>query len=163
MNEVEHEIDFDENANIVLKKKVNVKKGSKSRASGAQFERRVRKDLEEKRWIVDKWSNNLDLENNKIIPAKRLFKRFKNNMGVMTIGTGFPDFICLQKMDNYYKIVGVEVKINGKLRKEEKEKCAWYLKNKTFNEVWIAKKEKEGRKIKVVYENFEEIYPKFLV
>jgi hypothetical protein len=163
MSEVEHEIDFDENANIVLKKKVNVKKGSKSRASGAQFERRVRKDLEEKRWIVDKWSNNLDLENNKIIPAKRLFKRFKNNMGVMTIGTGFPDFICLQKMDNYYKIVGVEVKINGKLRKEEKEKCAWYLKNKTFNEVWIAKKEKEGRKIKVVYENFEEIYPKFLV
>ena len=57
----------------------------------------------------------------------------------------------------------VEVQMNGKLRKEEKEKCAWYLKNKTFNEIWIAKKEVDGRKIKIIYENFEEIYPKFLI
>ena len=101
MNEVEHEISFDENSNIVLKKKVNVKKGSKSRVSGSQFERRVRKDLEDKNWVVDKWSNNLDFEENKIVPAKRVFKRFNPKMSVMTIGTGFPDFICFQKMENY--------------------------------------------------------------
>ena len=160
MNEVEHEISFDENSNIVLKKKFNVKKGFKSRASGSQFELKVRKDLIDKNWVVDKWTNNIDLEENKIIPAKRKFNPYSK---VMTIGTGFPDFVCFQKMDDYYKIVGVEVKMNGKLSKIEKEKCAWYLKNKIFNEIWIAKKEKDGRSVKIIYEDFKEIYPKFLI
>ena len=44
------------------KKKSEVKKGKKSRAAGARFELRVRKDLEDKGWIVDKWSNNVEFE-----------------------------------------------------------------------------------------------------
>jgi len=39
-----------------------VKRGKKSRASGAAWETRVRKDLEE-RWVVDKWSNNVEFSN----------------------------------------------------------------------------------------------------
>ncbi len=162
-DDVEHKIDFDDEGNIVLKKKVNIKRGSTSRASGGQFELRVRHDLIDKGWIVDKWSNNVDLENNKVIPARRVFRRFKANMGVMTIGTGFPDFISFQLMDDKYKIVGVEVKMNNKLSREEKIKCAWYLKNKIFSEVWIASKYKDKNRVMIKYENFVETYPKFLI
>jgi len=52
--------------------------------------------LEEKGWIVDKWSNNIDLDSGVVHPAKRRFARFNANMGVMTIGTGFPDFVCFK-------------------------------------------------------------------
>ncbi len=161
MEEVEHKIDFDEKGNIILKKTSNISKGKKSKSGGSQFELKVRKDLESKNWIVVKWTNNI--EDNRIIPAKRIFKRFNKNMGVMTIGTGFPDFLVFQKIDNYYKIIGVEVKSNGILQKIEKEKCAWYLKNQTFSEIWIAKKIKEKNKIHIEYDNFAETYPKFLI
>lgn len=163
MEEVKHKIDFDESGNIILKNKSNIKRGSKSKSSGSQFELRVRKDLVEKGWIVDKWTNNLDLEKKEIISAKRLFKRFNNNLGVMTIGTGFPDFICFQNRNEGYQIIGVEVKSNGILSKIEKEKCVWYIKNKVFSEIWIAKKDKIKNRIYVIYENFKEVYPKLLI
>ena len=38
------------------------KQGKKNRASGQRFELKVRKDLEEKGWIVSKWMNNVKLE-----------------------------------------------------------------------------------------------------
>lgn len=37
-----------------------VKQGKKNRASGADFERRTRADLNDKGWTVDKWSNNVE-------------------------------------------------------------------------------------------------------
>ncbi len=37
-------------------------------------------------------------------------------------------------------IIGIEVKSNGYLTKEEKEKCKWYLDNKVFSKIFIAKK-----------------------
>jgi len=37
--------------------------GKKNRKSGLEFERKVRKDLEEKGWIVSKWMNNVELTN----------------------------------------------------------------------------------------------------
>ncbi|MBU2576651.1 MAG: hypothetical protein KKF50_02925 [Nanoarchaeota archaeon] len=46
----------------IQKERVRIKRGGKARAAGGQFELRVRKDLEAKGWIVDKWSNNVDLE-----------------------------------------------------------------------------------------------------
>jgi hypothetical protein len=154
-----YETIWDEGGRIAIqKKKSEMKKGKESRASGAQFEARVRKDLEARGWIVDKWSNNLD--EGKIVPAKRVFRRFKANMGVMTIGTGFPDFVCFQKMGEYYKIIGVEVKVNGTLSKEEKEKCSWYLDKKVFNEIMIAKKIKEKNRIRVEYIDVLEILKK---
>jgi len=140
------------------KKKTNVKRGSMSKSSGNAFELKVRKDLEEKGWIIDKWSNNLDLEKGEIHPAKKRFARFKGNMGVMTIGTGFPDFVAFQLMrEERYKVIGVEVKMNGLLSRIEKEKCKWYLENKIFSEILIASKIKDGKKIKIEYVDFNNI------
>ena len=79
-NSEEYVTEWDEKGRIgTQKKKSKIKRGSKSRSGGGQFELRVRKDLEEKGWIVDKWSNNVDLstgddsgeaEEMKIVPAK---------------------------------------------------------------------------------------------
>jgi len=154
---VKHKIDFDEKGNVILKEKKKVTMGAKSRAGGAAFELRVRKDLNEKGWTVDKWTNNIDLEKNELIAAKRKMRFINQNMRFMALGTGFPDFIAFQLMDGdaNYRIVGVEVKMNGKLAKVEKEKCRWYLERKVFNEIWIASKVKEKNRVKVVYDKFE--------
>ena len=52
-----------------------VKQGKKNRASGSAFELRVRKDLEEKGWIVDKWSNNVELPQLRCIQPNSLTPR----------------------------------------------------------------------------------------
>ena len=191
--EVEYKPVVQSDGTVKLKKKSEIKKGRKSKASGSQFELRVRKDLEEKGWVVDKWSNNLDLEEGKIVPCKRVFKKFAVDKGVMTIGTGFPDFVAFQKMDlsenrrfsdykslptdvaddlihddsekdslsqntaNRYKIIGIEVKIGGKLDRTEKKKCSWYLSNEIFSEILVAKKVKEKNRVRVEYVDFLEI------
>lgn len=178
-----------------------VKQGKKNRASGADFERRVRSDLNDKGWIVDKWSNNVEFEkanpwvdksiqvvenvtkeesneilrkeflsSGKLTPAKHKFR----GRGIpMVIGTGFPDFIAFKQDDNYksytddygdsyeetiYEVIGVEVKTNGYLTKEEKEKCQWYLDNHIFNKILIASKTKVKNKIIIIYTDFEEKY-----
>ena len=77
-------------------------------------------------------------------------------MGVMTIGTGFPDFVCFQKRGDLFKVIGVEVKMNGTLSRIEKEKCAWYLNNGIFSEILIANKVKEKNRVRVEYVNVEE-------
>ena len=156
--EVEYKPVVQDDGTVKLKRKVNIKRGEKSRSGGGTFELRVRKDLIEKGWIIDKWSNNLDLETNTMHPAKRRFARFNSSMGVMTIGTGFPDFIAFQLREgNNYKIIGVEVKMNGKLSREEKQKCDWYLERKIFSEILIASKIKEKNRIRVEYMDFSEI------
>ncbi len=38
--------------------------GKKSKDAGRRFELKVRKDLEDKGWIVDKWSNNVEFKSN---------------------------------------------------------------------------------------------------
>jgi len=156
---IEFKASVGEDGNVVLKKKSKILSGKKSRTRGGVFEMRVRKDLEEKGWIVDKWSNNVDLDNGKVVPCKRVFKRFGVGKGVMTIGTGFPDFMAFEKRGNLFKIIGVEVKMNGKLSREEKLKCDWLLEGKVFNEVWVASKiqEKKGGRIRVEYVDFSKI------
>ena len=150
--EVEHDIDFDDEGNVVLKKRVEVKRGKKSRAGGSQFEARVRKDLEGKGWVVDKWSNNVD--GGKVVPCKRKFNPFNK---VMTIGTGFPDFVCFERRGDLFKVIGVEVKMNGNLSRVEKEKCVWYLENGIFSEILVASKKKVGRRVVVEYVEVGEI------
>jgi hypothetical protein len=139
--------------------------GKKNRQSGVRFELKVRKDLEKDGWFVSKFMNNVDIGNNTLIPAKH---RFRGKGIPMVIGTGFPDFICfrplLNKFSKYkseialveigrqnlindmenevkeiYDVVGVEVKSNGYLTREEKEKCNWLL-NNVFSKIIIAKK-----------------------
>jgi len=153
--EVEYKASVDEKGNVVLKKKTEIKKGRTSRARGGAFELKVRKDLEEKKWIVSKWSENVDLEKDVLIVAKRKFNPFSK---ALTLGTGFPDFIAFQKMSDYYKVVGVECKVNGLLSKVEKEKCVWLLKKNIFNEIWVAKKNER----EIEYTNFSEKWKKFL-
>ena len=94
------------------------------------------------------------IEENKIVPAKRKYNPFKK---MLVVGTGFPDFISIQNMDKeLYDVVGVEAKMNGMLSKIEKEKCAWYLQQKIFSRILIAKKgEKRGE---IVYDDFFEKY-----
>jgi len=136
------------------KKKSRVKKGKKTKAQATRFELKVRRDLEDKGRIVDKWNNNVDLDEGKLIIAKRKFNPFSK---VMTIGVGFPDFVSIKHVHReMYSVIGVEVKMNGILSKVEKEKCVWYLKNKVFSQIWIAKKgEKRGE---IRYDDFEEKY-----
>ncbi len=142
----------------ISKKKSEVKKGRTSRARGARFELKVREDLESKGRVVDKWNNNIDLEEGKIVAAKRKYNPFKK---MLVVGTGFPDFISIKHVHSgLYSVIGVEVKINGILSKEEKEKCAWYLGNKTFSQIWIAKAVRKGRKIEIEYDDFAEKYGK---
>lgn len=153
----EYETSWDDRGVPVSKSKKKIKKGKKSRSKGAGFELVVRKDLEEKGWVVDKWSNNVDLDLGKVVSAKRKFNPFSK---VMSIGTGFPDFVAFQKVgDRYFNVVGFEVKTNGMLSKVEKEKCGFLLKQKVFNDIFVAKK---GEKGLIEYIDFKERYKKFL-
>ena len=160
--DAKHKVSFDEEGNLILKEKEKVARGKKSKASGSQFELRVRRDLEDKGFIVDKWTNNVDLEKNIVVPAKRKMGFLNKNMRFMTIGTGFPDFIAIQRLDDsegIYKVIGVEVKMNGLLSKVEKEKCKWYLDKKIFSDILIASKEKEKNRVRVVYKEFSTKIP----
>lgn len=140
---------------------IKVKQGKKSRRAGALFELKVREDLESKGLIVDRWSNQVELSekrftlsmgadkilNGKLVKAKSFMGRSRTN--------GFPDFLAF-KTDNIYhglyKVCGIEVKMKGKLSKEEKEKCKWYLENNIFAKIFIASKTETG---KVKYEEFK--------
>ena len=136
--------------------------GKKSRAAGARFELKVRGKLEDDGWIIDKWTNNVDLEEGKLVKAKPKFifnPQLKRRIP-MGMTLGFPDFIAFKPKGKNYEIVGVEVKTNGYLDKKEKEKCKWYLDNKIFSKVLIAKPEREGRRINVQYIDFEKKYKK---
>ncbi len=110
---------------ILKERKMNKKtQGKRNRESGARFELKVRKDLEEKGWIISKWMNNVGFEQHwfcgtedifpriptedgyhdssdfshhkvgKLIPAKH---RFRGPGIPMSIGTGFPDFVAISE------------------------------------------------------------------
>lgn len=134
----------------------NQSRGKKARAAGGRFELKVRGELEKKGWIIDKWTNNVDIDEGKLVKAKRKFNPFSKILG---IGTGFPDFFCFRKVEsNNYEVIGVEVKTNGWLDKEEKEKCHWLLENKIFSKILIAKRGKKRGEIE--YVDFNEKYIK---
>ena len=148
---------------ILTKEKVPTdfkKQGRRNRVNGGIIERKVRADLEKKGWIVNKWMNNVDLIENKLSPSKRKFNPFSK---VMTIGTGFPDFICFKKEGESFNVILVEVKRNGIFDKDEKEKAKWYLENNIIKEILIAMEEKNGKKLAIKYIDFKEKYPKVLI
>jgi len=125
------------------------KQGKKNRAAGARFELKVRTDMEKQGWVLDKWTNNVDGEKWILIKAKRKYNPF---LKALSIGTGFPDFIAFKRKGKRYDVIGLEVKRNGWLDKIEKEKCRWYLKNKIFSKILIAKK--GGKRGEITYMNF---------
>ena len=120
--------------------------GKKNRRNGAMFELKVRKDLEAKGWIVDKWTNNVEFpeENINKPPEERIGKLIKAKSNRFNMRScGFPDFVCFMDWGSFYKVEAVEVKTNGYLDKVEKQKCRWYLDNKIFSKIYIASK-KDG-------------------
>lgn len=140
----------------MLKKKVDKsKQGKQNRAAGARFELKVRGDLEKEGWIIDKWTNNVDLEKKELVKAKRKFNPFSKVLG---IGTGFPDFIGFRLKGKKYDVIGIESKGNGWLDKQEKEKIRFLLYKKIFSKVIIAKKGKKRGEIE--YIDFEKKYNK---
>lgn len=137
-----------------MKKKKSIQ-GKKNRAAGARFELKVRNDLNEMGWIVDKWTNNVDLEERKITKVRN---KFLGPGKPMMLGAGFPDLIAFKRKGKSYEIRGVEVKGNGWLDKTEKEKCKFLLNKKIFNKILIAKKGKKRGEIE--YIDFEKKYNK---
>ncbi len=159
------------------------KQGKKNRISGSTFELRVRKDLEDKGWVVDKWGNNVsdfpdsninlpseDREDRKLIQAKN---KWAGPNRPMMMGAGFPDFVCFKNTHKFgeitykeklitrlYEVIGVESKTNGILDKEERDKCEWLLDNNKFSKILIAEKTKVKNRIVIVYHDFEEKYGK---
>ncbi|MEK6840962.1 MAG: hypothetical protein AABX79_03335 [Nanoarchaeota archaeon] len=136
------------------------KQGKKSRASGARFERKVREDLERKGWIVSKWMNTVDYDKEgkigKLVPAKRKFNPF---LRALSMGTGFPDFICLKRdSSGNYEAIGLEVKRNGYLDKIERGMCHWLLEHRIFSRILVAKTGKKRGEIE--YIDFAEKYIK---
>lgn len=130
--------------------------GKKNRTSGRVFEAKIRTDLEKMDWIVDKWTNTVDYEKLKLVPAKRKYNPFKK---VMVIGTGFPDFIAFKKKENNeYEVIGVEVKSKGYLTQVEKGMCMFLIKNKIFSKILIAKKGKKRGEVE--YLDFKEKHGK---
>ena len=131
-----------------------VKQGKLNRAHGSDFERRTRIDLESKGWFASKFQSNVNLEKDKLVPAKASKFRLAT--------TGFPDYIAFKRyyykeLDVYrYRVIGVESKIQGYLDKEEKKKCRWLLKNNVFSEIRIAYKVKEKNRVIVKYKDFKE-------
>ncbi len=130
-------------------------RGKKARRSGATFELKVRADLEKQGWILDKWTNNVDLEERKVIKAKRKYNPF---MRALSIGTGLPDFICIKRKGKLYEIIGLEVKSRGYLDADEKKKCEILLELEIFGKILIAKKGKKNGEI--VYDDFKKKYKK---
>ena len=113
-----------------MKDPIKVKRGKKSKAQGSAFELRVRKDLEEKGWIVDKFTNNVEFGSYtgiggefepkkynecilkdgtqvkspcaKLIQAKphMVFNPTIKRMIPLQTSSGFPDFICFRVSDS---------------------------------------------------------------
>ena len=131
------------------------RQGRLNRAAGARFELKVRNDLESQGWVIDKWTNNVNLEEQKLVKAKRKYNPF---MKILVIGTGFPDFVGFKSVGKKYEVIGVEVRGKGYLNKEEKEKCKWLLEHKIFSKILIARLIREERKIKIEYIDFEKKY-----
>ena len=140
----------------MLKKKTNKsRQGRLSRARGKRFELKVRVHLEKEEWIIDKWTNNINLEKQELVKVKNLFRGLKIPM---MLGAGFPDFIGFRLKSKKYEVIGIEAKGNGLLDKQEKEKCRWYLQKKIFSQIWIAKEGKKRGEIE--YIDFEKKYNK---
>jgi len=152
----DYKTEWDEKGLPISKSKAKIKEGKKSKKSGADFELKVRRDLESKGWTVAKWTNNVDLEKQEIVTAKKgmVFNPFFKRMTPTLSSTGFPDFIAFQLVgEKTYNVIGVESKINGILPREEKEKCAFLLNKKVFNHIWVSSKNEQN---KIEYLDFEE-------
>lgn len=120
-----------------------------SRQIGADFERRVRKDIESKGWFVCKWQNQVDLKNNCIVPAKPGYYKLAQ--------TGWPDFLCYRQSSysKRYHVLGVEVRVDGYITPDEKKKIQFYLTTGVFNKFFVASKLKVKNRVVIRYKEIK--------
>jgi hypothetical protein len=127
------------------------KQGKRSRAKGQRFEAKVRQELENLGWTVGKWMNTVDYDKEdkkgKIVPAKRKYNPF---LKALSVGTGFPDFICFKREGDVFDVIGLEVKGNGYLDQVEKGMCVWLLENKIFSRILIARRGKKAGEVEYI-------------
>lgn len=144
----------------VLNRKKNSIRGKKSRAAGARFELKVRSEMDNMGWTVSKWMNTVDFDKEgktgKLVSAKRKYNPF---LRALSIGTGFPDFICLKRnKKDSYEVIGLEVKRNGYFDSKERGMCHWLIENKIFSRILIAKLGKKRGEVE--YIDFKKKYEK---
>ncbi len=120
--------------------------GKRNRRIGAEFERAVRRDMNYKGWIIDKFTSNIELENMRIVQAKS--NRWNSR------SCGFPDFVIFRKLGELFEVRFIECKTNNILSKPEKLKLDFLVK-KGFR-TFVAFK--EGKNIK--YREFFEYKPR---
>ncbi len=127
------------------------RQGRLNRAKGQRFEAKVRADLETLGWVVSKWMNTVDYDKaegiGKVVPAKRKYNPF---LKALSLGTGFPDFVCFKREGDKFEVIGLEVKGNGYLDQIEKGMCMWLLNNKIFSRILIARRGKKRGKIEYI-------------
>lgn len=110
--------------------------GKANRASGARFELKVRKDLEKKSWIVARWTNNVKLEECKVLNGSKIINllpdachelvaakstRFRSNTH------GFPDFIIYAILPVKTNVYWENTKEISGFNKREKLKFVHYV------------------------------------
>ena len=139
--------------------------GKRNRLAGADFERRTKKHLQEFGWIVDRWTNNVELPhekfvainenqnpcNSKIFVSGKCIPAKSNRFNTRT--NGFPDFFAYKLG---LKFNFIECKINGRLDKTEKLKAQWYLDNNYCDKFFIAYKTIENGKVHVNLKEFNQ-------
>lgn len=91
-----------------------------SKRKGSDWEYRVKKYFEDMGYLVSRWSSNVDLKKNKLIPARPRFN--PGTKSFLMNSAGFPDFVVVSPYFWFF----VECKLNGKLSAEEKKKAAFY-------------------------------------
>ena len=84
--------------------KDKVAMGKKSKSAGMRFERKVRDDLEAKGWIVDKWTNNVDLDDKECECGCRAY--IHKNSGVGT---------CMSKPEGFFLCKCIRFEPKGRL------------------------------------------------
>jgi len=92
-----------------------VKQGKRNKAQGAAFELRVRKDLEEKGWIVSKWQNQVELNGQKIGKQKgcgKIFKKYTYKCGTYHNQEGY-DYTTLCPKCKEAKLIPAKTKWAG--------------------------------------------------
>ena len=151
--------------------------GKKNKRSGSQLEAKTRAALANAGYIICRWQNTVEfttdydaggsIEIGKLVGAKPKWNFFSKSLSYS--GTGFPDYLVMKKLDapaytfeGCYNVMGLEVKSNGYLDPEERKKVDWYLANKIFPKIIIAKKDKSGHLIFVDYKTKQQILVKDL-
>lgn len=134
--------------------------GKSNKRKGNQLEAKARAALTDAGYIICRWQNTV--VDGKLVGAKPKWNFFTKSISYS--GTGFPDYIVMKKMDaptytfeGCYNVIGLEVKSNGYLDPEERVMVKWYLDNKIFPKIIIAKKDKSGHMIFVDSQSKEEL------